>query len=100
MKKISQNLARIKPSYKTLSTLQKKADTVIGDNFKEKTINICKYKDDYNLTEQIQNQQTQEPTGNINSSISTHTFKGNVETLASNFDTLANEIQMEIYAIR
>ena len=51
------------------------ADTVVGDNFKEKTITLCKYKENYNLIEQIQNHQTQEPTGNIISSINMKTLK-------------------------
>ena len=66
------------------------ADTVIGDNFKENIINLCKYKDHYNLIEQIHDDQTQEPTGNITSSINMKTLTNNAKTLESDIDTLTN----------
>ena len=51
------------------------ADTVIGDNFKENSLNLCQYKGNYNSIQQTQNYQTQETKGNITSSINMKTLK-------------------------
>ena len=82
-------------------TEENTADTIIGEEFKENTIYVNKEPDHYNLIEQMENCNTQEPTSNTEtSSVSMDTLKNNVETLSNNIDKLANEIQSETFARR
>ena len=82
-------------------TEENTADTIIGEEFKENTIYVNKEPDHYNLIEQMENYNTQEPTSNTEtSSVSMDTLKNNVETLSNNIDKLTNEIQSERFARR
>ena len=82
-------------------TEQNTADTIIGEEFKENTIYVNKEPDHYNLMEQMENCNTQEPRSNTEtSSVSMGTLKINVETLSNNIDKLTNEIQSETFARR
>ena len=84
-----------------LYTGENTADTIIGEEFKENTIYVNKEPGHYNLIEQMENYNTQEPTSNTKtSSVSMDTLKNNVETLSNNIDKLTNEIQSEAFARR